>query len=173
MAITKVPVDVLHPADFLEAEYALLGLEAVETGGEVTEVPVSQRLLCGDPLAGPGLEHHGHQMLREAEVVEPGPEPGQGHGSVVAELVRPVVGEPRHPGPGLLGGGPHHAEYLVQLVEDVPHSREAGVAVEHLYEDAAGAPHVETGGVVGGAQQDVWRAVPEGHHLVGVRVGRH
>jgi len=31
-------------------------------------------------------------------------------------------------------------------------------------------PHVQAGGVVGGSQQDIWRPVPQGHHLIGVGV---
>ena len=40
----------------------------------------------------------------------------------------------------------------------------------HLDEDAADAPDVERGVVVGGAEEDVGRAVPQRHHLVRVRV---
>lgn len=29
-------------------------------------------------------------------------------------------------------------------------------------------PHVQAGGVVCGSQQDIWRPVPQGHHLIGV-----
>ena len=31
-------------------------------------------------------------------------------------------------------------------------------------------PHVQAGGVVCGSQQDIWRPVPQGHNLIGVRV---
>ena len=40
----------------------------------------------------------------------------------------------------------------------------------HLDEDAGHAPDVEGGVVVGGAEEDVGRPVPQGHHLVRVRV---
>ena len=80
--------------------------------------------------------------------------------SIVAELVGPVVGQPGDPGPRVLGGGAHHAEYLVQLVPGVSHPGEAGIAIEHLYEDAARAPHVQAHRVVGAPQQHVRRAVP-------------
>lgn len=32
-------------------------------------------------------------------------------------------------------------------------------------------PHIDLRGVFRGSQEDVWRAVPEGHHLVGVGFG--
>ena len=167
------PVVVLHIVDLLRAEDVLLGVETVQTGGEVTEVPVSQGLLRRDPPAGPGLQHQTDQLLPEGKILQPRPDPAQRDRPVVGQLVRPVVRQAGHPGPHVLRGSAHHPEYLVQLVEDVPDSREAGVAVEHLYQDTAGAPDVQTGGVVGGAQQDVRRPVPERHHLVRERVGRH
>ena len=45
----------------------------------------------------------------------------------------------------LLSGCSGNPEYLVQLVEDVSDPGEAGVAVHHLHEDAAGPPHIQTG----------------------------
>ena len=45
----------------------------------------------------------------------------------------------------LLSGCSGNPEYLVQLVEDVSDPGEAGVAIHHLHEDAAGPPHIETG----------------------------
>ena len=61
-------------------------------------------------------------------------------------------------------------DHLVELVVDVPDAGEAGLSVVHLDEDAADAPDVERGVVVGGAEEDVGRAVPQRHHLVRVRV---
>ena len=43
----------------------------------------------------------------------------------------------------------------------------------HLVENASDAPHVDGRGVLGGAEQHVGRAVPQRHHLVGVRLRRH
>ena len=63
--------------------------------------------------------------------------------------------------------------HLVQLVVDVPDAGEARLSVVHLDEDAADAPDVERGVVVGRAEEDVGRAVPQGHNLVRVRVRRH
>ena len=60
----------------------------------------------------------------------------------------------------------------MQLVLDCG-AREQGPATGHLVENAAHAPHINGGGVLGGAQQHVRRSVPEGHHLVAVRLRRH
>ena len=43
----------------------------------------------------------------------------------------------------------------------------------HLVENAAHTPHIDGGGVLGGAEQDVRRPVPQGHHLVTVGLGGH
>ncbi len=40
--------------------------------------------------------------------------------------------------------------------------RELGVSSQEY------PPHVQAGGVVCGSQQDIWRPVPQGHHLIGV-----
>lgn len=167
------PVVLLHIANLPSGEDGLLRVKTVKTGWEVTEVSVSQCLLCRDSPACPGLEHQTHELLTKTEILEPRPDPAQSHWPVVRQLVRPIVGQPGHTGPALLAGRPHHPEYLVQLVEDIPDTWEAGVAVQHLYQDTAGTPDIETGGVVGGAEQDVRRAVPERDHLMRVGVGRH
>lgn len=48
-------------------------------------------------------------------------------------------------------GNRSYFEYLVQLVVGFPDAGEGGHSSDHLDEDAANAPHVEGGGVVGGA----------------------
>mmetsp|Transcript_6795 Transcript_6795/g.16427 ORF Transcript_6795/g.16427 Transcript_6795/m.16427 type:complete len:218 (+) Transcript_6795:400-1053(+) len=45
---------------------------------------------------------------------------------------------------------------------------EEGPPHGHLREDAARGPHVDGGGVAPCPQEDLGRAVPQGHHLVGV-----
>ena len=65
-----------------------------------------------------------------------------------------------------------HLEDQVQLVLDCG-AREEGAAAGHLVENASHAPHINGGGVLGGAEQHVRRSVPQGHHLVAVRLGRH
>ncbi len=56
----------------------------------------------------------------------------------------------------------------MQLVLD-RWAREQGSSRGHLVENATDAPHVDGGRVLGRAQQDVGRPVPEGDHFV--RVG--
>ena len=52
-------------------------------------------------------------------------------------------------------------------------AREERPARGHLVENATDAPHINGGGVLGGAQEDVRRAVPQRHNLVTVRLGRY
>ena len=52
-------------------------------------------------------------------------------------------------------------------------SGEKGPSRGHLVENASDAPHVDGGGVLGGAEEDVGRAVPQRHNLVRVRLRRH
>ena len=65
-----------------------------------------------------------------------------------------------------------YLEYQVQLVLN-GRTREKRTSGGHFVENAAHAPHINGGGVLGGAQQHVRRPVPEGHHLVAVRLRRH
>lgn len=51
-------------------------------------------------------------------------------------------------------------------------AREERPARSDFVEDASDAPHVDGGGVLGGAQQHVGRAVPQGDHLVRIRLRR-
>ena len=67
---------------------------------------------------------------------------------------------------------PTYLEYQVQLVLN-GRTREKRTSGGHFVENAAHAPHINGGGVLGGAQQHVRRPVPERHHLVTVRLGRH
>lgn len=129
-------------------------------------------LIGADPLVGPLLQQHPGQALGERNVVQPGPHMPQPLTAVVTHFVGLVVRQLGHPGPRLLGGGTHHAEDLVQLIEDVPHAGEARVPVQHFDEDATNAPDVEGGVVVGGPQQDVRGTVPQCDDLVRVRVRR-
>ena len=86
-------------------------------------------------------------------------------------MVREVL--PEHvgvAGPVLRGGRAEHGQdggELVRLVE----AGEERLAGDELGQDAAAAPDVHRGGV-GGAQQHLRGAVPQGHHLVsGLSVG--
>ena len=66
----------------------------------------------------------------------------------------------------------HYLEYEMELVLDCG-AREERPARGHLVENATDAPHINGGGVLGGAQQHVRRPVPQRHHLVTVRLRRH
>ena len=140
----------LAEGDSRQGVDALPGPEAVDGGRELTEVSVTQRLFCGHASTGTWLQHHTGHVLGKRDLMETRPHVPQARlRPIVAELVGPVVGQPGDPGPRVLGGGAHHAEDLVQLVPGVPHPGEAGEAIEHLYEDAARAPHVQAHRVVG------------------------
>lgn len=52
--------------------------------------------------------------------------------------------------------------HLVHVVA----SGEERLAVDELHEDAANGPDVDGGGVVGGVEQQLGRAVPPGHHVL-------
>ena len=47
-------------------------------------------------------------------------------------------------------------------------SREERSARGHLVENAANSPHINRGGILCGAQEDVRGAVPQGHNLIAV-----
>ncbi len=91
---------------------------------------------------------------------------------VITHFMRLVIRQPCHPRPSVLRRRAHHPEDLVQLVVNVPDPRKARVAVEHFYEDAAHAPDVQRGVVVGRPQQDVWWTIPKGYNFVGIGVRR-
>ena len=76
-----------------------------------------------------------------------------------------------HAGPVLLAGRAEELEDPLQLVVHVGAGEERP-AGGHLVENAADAPHVDGGGVLRGAEEDVRGPVPEGDHLVGVRLRR-
>ena len=74
-------------------------------------------------------------------------------------------------GPVLRGGRAEHGQdggELVRLVE----AGEERLAGDELGQDAAAAPDVHRGGV-GGAQQHLRGAVPQGHHLHHGKVINH
>ena len=87
-------------------------------------------------------------------------------------MVREVL--PEHvgvAGPVLRGGRAEHGQdggELVRLVE----AGEERLAGDELGQDAAAAPDVHRGGV-GGAQQHLRGAVPQGHHLDHGKVINH
>lgn len=59
------------------------------------------------------------------------------------------------------------------MIVGVPDTGKYGHARDHLHEDAAHPPHVQWGGVLCAAEEDVWRTIPQGDYLVGVGVAGH
>lgn len=59
-----------------------------------------------------------------------------------------------------------HLKNLIKLVLNIADTGEGRQSRQHLSKDTPNAPHIEGGGVVGGAQQDVWRPIPQCHHLM-------
>ena len=43
----------------------------------------------------------------------------------------------------------------------------------HLVENAANPPHINRGGVLSGAEENIRRSVPQGHNLIAVGLGRY
>ena len=153
---------IVHECDARDRVDTLLRRQMMQTGGQVAEVSVSQGLVCGYTFAGTWLEHCRGKVLGKGDVKQTWPDVTQLQDwFVIAQLVRTIVGEAGHSRPAVLCRGPHHAEYLVQLVVDITHPREAGVAIEHFYEDTTSTPHVETGRVICASQQHVRRSVPK------------
>ena len=74
------------------------------------------------------------------------------------------VGEAGDAGPVGLGGRAEDAEDLEDLVDLAVAGKER-LARAHLREDASHRPHVHAGAVGPAAQQDLGRAVPQGHDL--------
>ena len=52
-------------------------------------------------------------------------------------------------------------------------SREERSSRGHLVENAANPPHINGGGVLGGAEENIRRSVPQGHNLIAVGLGRN
>mmetsp|Transcript_56948 Transcript_56948/g.180181 ORF Transcript_56948/g.180181 Transcript_56948/m.180181 type:complete len:344 (+) Transcript_56948:281-1312(+) len=147
-----------------------VGLVQLVDGGlvEVVEVWVVEGLLGGYPLRGVVLHH----VLQEGEAVgaEVGDHAGEGLPPPLGKLV--PVAEAGDPRPRPLGGRAEQLEDVQELLQLRVAREERGLA-RHLRKDAPHAPHVHGGGVVGGAEQDLGGAVPQGHDLVGVGFDGH
>ena len=77
--------------------------------------------------------------------------------------------------------GPCSVRYLTAAInyspEDFKELVNLGISVkertlvDHLDKDAGYAPNVDGAGVTLGAKQNLWRSVPQSHHLAGGREG--
>ncbi len=151
---------------------------------QVLKVWVVAGLLGRDAAGGVVDEHHLEQV--EAGVVEVGAEGGVGVAHPLGERGL-EVGVAGHAGPDVLGRGAEEAAGELELawvhgacsdtdnlpedLEDLVNlgvAREQGLAGAHLGKDAADRPHVDAGGVLAAAEQNLRGAVPEGDDLVGV-----
>ena len=137
---------------------------------ERREVGMLEGLSSGEPLLG--LEQEEWREETNPVRIQPRGLHHQRLGRVGRELVAGQLLRPRDPRPVVLGGGPQHLEDQVELVLHGG-AREERPAGGHLVENAAHSPHINGGGVLGGAQQDVRGAVPERHHLIAVGLGRN
>lgn len=75
---------------------------------------------------------------------------------------------PRHAlerGPKFFRWATHYVVDAVELV-DFCAAAEDGESDKELNEDTGGAPHVDSGAVGGGAEEDLWGTVPEGDDAV-------
>ena len=138
------------------------------------------------PLLGLEEEEWGEEA--DAVTVQPGGLHHQGLARVGGELVAGELLRPRYTRPVVLCGGAQHlqqhdmngqliggrAGHLEDKMKLILHrgAWEERSARGHLVENAANPPHINGGGVLGGAKQDVGRPVPQGHHLVAVGLGR-
>ena len=82
------------------------------------------------------------------------------------------VRELRDPGPQVLGGRPQHSEDSEELI-DLGVSLEERAPVDHLGVDRADGPDVNGAGVLGTAEQNLGRAVPQRHHLDKFALGQY
>lgn len=81
---------------------------------------------------------------------------------------RVPVREGFHTGPHGFGGRAKLSKDLVDLI-DLRVTREERPLGNHFHEDGSDRPNIHGRGVGLRAEQDFWRAVPKGNHLVGQR----
>ena len=138
--------------------------------GERREVRVFEGLSSRQPLLGLKQEEWGEET--DAVGVQPRGLHHQGLGRVGRKLVADQLLRPGYPRPVVLRGGAQHLEDQMKFILHgrAGKQRPAG---GHLVENAADPPHINGGGVLGGAQEDVWRSVPQRHNLVTVGLGRN
>mmetsp|Transcript_6969 Transcript_6969/g.11900 ORF Transcript_6969/g.11900 Transcript_6969/m.11900 type:complete len:480 (+) Transcript_6969:118-1557(+) len=162
-------------ADVLVVARGLLGHVLGRAGrGRLGPVLVLQGLRGRDALGGVVLQEPVHEV--EACGAERGLAAAEGlRGEEVAQLVQRAqlepellrAGELRVPRPALLVGGAQDLKDLGELFH-LPLSRKERLTGDELRKDAPDAPHVDRGGVLAGAQEQLGRPVPQRHHHVGV-----
>ena len=120
----------------------------------------------GDAHLGSYLQHAAEEI--EADVIDL----RQNEAQVLGGENMPmglVLGKLADAGPGALAGSAHQPEDLLQLVLVGGAGKERAACV-HLGHDAAGGPDVDAGVIGAGAEEYVWRAVPERDDLVRKRI---
>mmetsp|Transcript_26799 Transcript_26799/g.62588 ORF Transcript_26799/g.62588 Transcript_26799/m.62588 type:complete len:228 (+) Transcript_26799:1004-1687(+) len=92
--------------------------------------------------------------------------------AVVLGQILLVLRQINHGRPGRLGWRTKHLEDAQQLVV-IRSARKQRVPTRHLPEDAANAPEIHRSGILPRSHEDVGRAIPQRHHLVGVAAHRN
>lgn len=139
--------------------------------GKRAEVQVLQGLLSRDPVCRDPPQHPLDQVLSlKRQLAQPFPNAPERLRLDVTQTLWFVVWQQTDSRPAVLRGDAEDRPDLLQLLRLVRLSGERRRPLQHLYEDAARPPHVQSGGVLRGAQQDVGGAVPQRHHLRGERL---
>mmetsp|Transcript_44586 Transcript_44586/g.104155 ORF Transcript_44586/g.104155 Transcript_44586/m.104155 type:complete len:414 (+) Transcript_44586:116-1357(+) len=131
------------------------------------EVLVLNRLPRADPLGGIVCEHRVQQRERLR-----GKSLGREDGGQLVEVARgqhDARGERQRSElwPDALVGSAEQVAHHLQLL-DLVRSRHQRPVQQQLAEDAAHRPHVDGEAVAFGAEQELWRAVPQRDHAAGV-----
>ncbi len=121
---------------------------------------MGEGVLCRDAPGGLEGEHLVDEICRRGvnprKVFEDAPAIGGARGREVQLCIVGQGGDSRH---HLGRDGAAQLADALDLVE-VRVAGEKGLFEVHLGEDASGAPHVHRRGILGGAEEQLWRAVP-------------
>jgi len=142
-----------------ESHYATLNVFLVE----VVKVWVIQGILGGDAV----LWRIGETLFQKIQAMRIQilrHQFGKGRLVPLWEAAVPIL-ELRDARPDIFGGRPQLTKYLEELV-DFRVSGKQGALGDHLDKDGPDRPDIHGGSVRLGAQQDLRRPVPEGHHFV-------
>jgi hypothetical protein len=130
---------------------------------QVLKPRMSQRLAGTDPHLRPQLQHLAQQIQSQRIHLRQNRMQALGREVVEIRLVFRKLADAR---PGALGWRAHETEDFLELIV-VGRTGKKRPARVHLRHDAAGGPDVDAGIVGAGAEEDVWRPVPQRHDLVG------